>query len=395
MAYKLNDKQIRALLKQGKPGHHNVARGLYFRISNEGTGFWSVKYTIMKRRREMSIGRFPELSLADANLKSLQIAAEVRQGIDPLEERERESNGSFQIIDNLAEDWLKDCHKRLKHPKIPQRVYRKEIAPIIGKMALVSVKPLDVRRILNLIVDSNRPTIANDTLGYLKQMFRHGIKLGLLESNPAEAFSYTDAGGVEKSRSRALSFDEIKTTFKILRDNTDQFVPQNYLALCLLLSLGIRKEELVAAKWKEFDLDKQTWHLTKERTKTGAEITIPLSSNCVMWLNTLKVLAFGSEFVFPNRRASKRSAHMSHDTLNAAVNKQFNLGNLSVEHFTIHDLRRTCRSLLAEIGTPSHIAERCVNHKIKGVEGIYDRYDYFDERKKALKKLSTRLEIFI
>ena len=95
------------------------------------------------------------------------------------------------------------------------------------------------------------------------------------------------------------------------------------------------------------------------------------------------------------RRASIRNGHMSHDTLNAALNKQFSLGNLSVEHFTIHDLRRTCRSLLAKIGTPSHIAERCVNHKIKGVEGIYDRYDYFEERKKAMFRLSEQLEQLI
>jgi len=50
----------------------------------------------------------------------------------------------------------------------------------------------------------------------------------------------------------------------------------------------------------------------------------------------------------------------------------------------VHDLRRTCRSLLASAGVPGHVAERCLNHKLKGVEGIYDRYDYFDERKEAL-----------
>jgi len=58
-----------------------------------------------------------------------------------------------------------------------------------------------------------------------------------------------------------------------------------------------------------------------------------------------------------------------------------------IEYFTVHDLRRTCRSLLASTGVPSHIAERCLNHKLKGVEGIYDRHDYLDERREALDKL--------
>lgn len=58
-----------------------------------------------------------------------------------------------------------------------------------------------------------------------------------------------------------------------------------------------------------------------------------------------------------------------------------------IAEFTVHDLRRTCRSLLAAAGVPGHVAERCLNHKLKGVEGIYDRYDYFDERRKALIKV--------
>ncbi len=60
-----------------------------------------------------------------------------------------------------------------------------------------------------------------------------------------------------------------------------------------------------------------------------------------------------------------------------------------IEHFAVHDLRRTCRSLLASLRVPSHIAERCLNHKLKGVEGIYDRYDYLDERKEALEKVTN------
>nr|WP_290525682.1 hypothetical protein [Alcanivorax sp.] len=63
-----------------------------------------------------------------------------------------------------------------------------------------------------------------------------------------------------------------------------------------------------------------------------------------------------------------------------------------LEHFTIHDLRRTFRSLAAAEGVPSHVAERCLNHKLKGVEGIYDRYDYFDERKQAHQQVADSIE---
>ena len=83
---------------------------------------------------------------------------------------------------------------------------------------------------------------------------------------------------------------------------------------------------------------------------------------------------------------------MSPDTLNAALKKLFNQNIMPVEHFTVHDMRRTCRSLLASLKVPDHIAERCMNHKLKGVAGTYNRYDYLDERREALDQLSRELE---
>jgi integrase len=64
-------------------------------------------------------------------------------------------------------------------------------------------------------------------------------------------------------------------------------------------------------------------------------------------------------------------------------------------HFTVHDLRRTCRTLLAKQGILGHVAERCLNHKLKGVEGIYNQHDYFEERKEALNTLSKSLQTII
>lgn len=96
---------------------------------------------------------------------------------------------------------------------------------------------------------------------------------------------------------------------------------------------------------------------------------------------------------------------MGKDTLNRAIAKLFGaepgkkklppnvLGN--IEYFAIHDLRRTSRSLLASLSIPPHVAERCLNHKLKGVEGIYDRYDYFDERKETLQRVAEKISFII
>lgn len=386
----MNDKEVKSLIKQGEHGRYAAGNGLYLRVANHNIGYWIVRYTIHKKRREVTIGKYPELSLAAASLKTAHIKLDVKNNVDPIAEKNRGDNEFLETVDQLAEDWLKECDKRLKHPNIPRRVYQKDISPVIGELTIEQVNPRDIRAIITRIADSNRPTIANDALMYCKQLFRHGIKLDLRDSNPADAFNVNDAGGVEKSRSRALSLEELEKVFICLRVNSDQFMRENYLAVALLLTLAVRKGELIAAKWDEFDLAASLWNVPEERSKTGKGITIPLPDAVITWLNELKVRAYDSEFVFPNRRASKRG-HISPDTINAAIQKLFRENKLPVEHFTVHDLRRTCRSLLASLKVSGHVAERCLNHKLKGVEGIYDRYDYFDERKEALGMVSKLL----
>jgi len=391
MAMQITAAKIKSLSKSGKPGRHAAGAGLYFRISSVGTSSWIVRYTVFGKRREMTLGNYPTMSLADAYARAAQIKEDCKNDVDPLAERHRAEIGTFNTVDDLAKDWLEDCARRLKHPKIPERVYHKEVKPLIGSLSLNQVTPRDIRAVLNKIAKSDRPSIANDALMYCKQLFRHGIKLDLLTHNPAEPFSVNDAGGLEKSRSRALSLDELKSVFTTFRENSVQFTRENYLATALLLCLGVRKGELIAAKWDEFDFENKFWKIPEARSKTEAAITIPLADPVVKWLEELKVRSFGSEYVFPNRRTTKSAQHISHDTLNAAIQKLFKEDKLSVDHFTVHDLRRTFRSLLASEGIPGHIAERCLNHKLKGVEGIYDRYDYLDERREALRKISAKL----
>jgi len=392
MAVKLNDKQIKSLLRKKESGYHAAGNGLYFRVSKEGTGFWIVRYTVNKKRREISIGRYPDLTLANATVDAAKIKIEVRQGIDPQAEKKRPDSVKIKTVDELAADWIKDCEKRLKHPNIPRRVYEKNLSPVFGELGLDRISPVDIRAAIEKIASSNRPTISNDALMYCKQIFRHGIRLNLIATNPAEAFTVQHAGGVEQSRNRYLTMKELTKVFTIFQKYNDQFTRENYLAVALLLVLGVRKGELVAATWDEFNIDKALWDIPEERSKTGVAISIPLPPVAIEWLQELYIRACGSEYVFPKRRKSKRQGHMSHDTINAAIQKLFREDKFkTVDHFTVHDLRRTCRSLMSEVGVSGHVAERCLNHKLKGVEGIYDRYDYLDERREALQKIADQL----
>jgi integrase len=212
------------------------------------------------------------------------------------------------------------------------------------------------------------------------------------------------AGGSEIARDRTLSLDELKVVFKIMSEHQAHFVRENYLAVVLLVLLGVRKGELTAAPWKEIDLDKGVWYLPSQRAKNEHAIDIPLPTQAVTILKELKVRAGNSEYVFPSRRASKRRGYISDDTLNHALTNLFGrktgklesstgniLGEASIEYFVIHDLRRTTRTLMSKNKVRTEVAEKCINHVKKGVEGVYNRDAYFDERVDAHQQLANQI----
>lgn len=395
----MNDLQIKAKIREGKPGKYRVDNCLYLRITPEKSAFWVLRYMASSKRREMTLGRYgkkPEgLSLFDARHEASSQRAKIRNGSDPIAEKNRPSNHEFITVDDVAQSWLEQCESRHKHPEVPRRIYNNNIRPQLGGMSITNVNSRDIFFLVKAINESGRPTIANDVLSYCKQILTHAIKLDLIQNNPASPFTVKDAGGIEEPRKRNLTLREIEIVFQCFRENHHQFARENYLASVMLLCLGVRKSELIELRWSELDYKSAVWNLPPERTKNKCGIAIPLDNYVISILEELKVRSLGSSFVFPKRRRSKRYEHMSPDTLNAAINKLFADNKLSVPHFTVHDFRRTFRTLLSTLGTPPHIAEKCMNHVKKSVEATYDQYAYFDERKEAHSKLINLLTPYL
>ncbi|CAI8206406.1 MAG: Prophage integrase IntS [Flavobacteriaceae bacterium] len=399
-AGKLTVKTIQSKVSKNDVGKHADGGGLYLVVPKSGSPYWMLRYTYNKKRKEMTLGKLNDLSLQDARYEASTKMKQARDGKDPLLEKKRAEQESIVTVNDLFEDWFVSVSQRIKNSQIPERVYKKDIAPVLGEIKLDQLSARDIRTVLSNISKSGRATIANDALGYCKQLFNHAVKLDLLQYNPALAFSQKDAGGIEQARERALTEEELGVFLQTAKKHIKQFGQDNYLAVLLLVCLGVRKSELCEAKWDEFDLDAAVWNLPAARSKTNVGIDIPLAPQVISWLKELEVRACGSEYVFPNRRSSK-SPHMGSDTLNRAISKMFgreirqsmHSKNLmgDMEYFTVHDLRRTCRTLLAKLGTSSHVAERCLNHKLKGVEAVYNQHDYLEERREALCLLSENV----
>jgi len=389
---KLSDVQIKAWMKAGERFEGRAdGGGLVLRYrGGDAVPSWRFRYSIGGQPRVMHLGTYGELSLADARRTVKELRARVLLGHDVAGEKsERVKTAKAKIeaarqaktVADLADEYFeRNILGRWKHPNIVRSRIEKDIKPAIGALALEDVKPRHVDDMLKAVVKRGAPTTANDVLRWVRRMFDYAIKRHMIEINPALAFDLSDAGGKEFARERALSREELETFFQAMRD-AKGFSIENALAVRLLLALAVRKMELIGARWEEFDLDGGEWHLPGERTKTGAPVDIPLAPVVVGWLRELQRLADGSEWVFPARKMQTRMVpHICESTIGVALGKVKH----GLSHFTAHDFRRTARTHLAALGVAPHVAERCLNHKLKGVEGIYNRHDYFEERKAAL-----------
>jgi integrase len=188
-----------------------------------------------------------------------------------------------------------------------------------------------------------------------------------------------------------LTDDELRV---ILADPQDafRFTRTAHAAMILLLT-GQRRGELAAARWKEIDLRARTWTIPPENSKTGRGHLVPLSAAALEHFAALRRLADGARYVMPD---AEGKGPIEAKLLTRSIARCLpRLKKLGVKPFTLHDLRRTCRTGLARLGVRPDIAERVLNHAVGGVAGVYDVHSYQDEKRDALDRWAAHLAALV
>lgn len=369
--------------------------GLYVRYRlTDSAPRWVFRYQFQGKPRTMHLGTFNTMGLAEARRSAQALHNQVAQGIDvAVEKRAHEDRRTashalarleMTVSDLIDEFMARQITGQLKHAEVIQRRLDRNINASLGHIPVTDVRPLDVDHMLLAIRARGAPTIAHDALRWSKRIFAYALKREYVTSNPAAAFDVSDVGGRRRARDRWLTTRELVQLFRTMASATGW--PREYqLAINLLLMLGTRKGELLGASKGEFDLERGIWCLPAERTKTVASITVPLPRQAVTLLRDLHQLSGDSPWLFPARkRLVGRISHIHAGTINAAVARCLRPSLGGVRPFSLHDLRRTTRTHLEALGTAPTVAERCLNHRVRGISGIYNRHDYFEERKEAL-----------
>lgn len=383
--------------------------GLELYITKGGAKTFSVRYTLPDgTRRRMNLGRWPAVSLASARELALGVMARVARGEDPaFEQKEvkaRSRTREIRTLADLCDALLSSCTERgVRDSTIAYWTWlnAKHLRPRLGGLRLEDVTSGRARTALRDIGAEAGPTTANRVHGLLRRALNFGVEEEHLQTNPILRLKPLFN---EASRARVLLDVELKSiwataqeTLTPARDGVstrDELGVSRAMALALLLCATTlqRGGEVIGLRADELDLETRTWILPAERTKANREHVVPLSSLAVELLEEVQQLASlrlgrspeGRDPLFPSPRdASKAVERLSLTRAMARLSRA-----AGVQNATPHDLRRTGATILASerIGALSEVVARVLNHAPPGlgVTGIYNRYAYVAEKRRAL-----------
>lgn len=330
-----------------------------------------------------TLGKFGTLSLKDAREQAASLVTEIHSGTD-IERTKAEANRA-RILEPTVQDFsevflVKYCYaKQLRSVKEIERIIRKEILPSIGKLKISDVKRGDIINLLDSIDSRGALILCNRTLSVLSKMFNFAIERDVIPFSPVHGVRKR---GVEQKRERVLNDEQITLLWNSLKNNTSSAL------LKFLLLTGQRTGEARQMEWSE--LADNVWTIPASKTKNKSTHVVPLSTGAMEIVNMTRATAKG-RYVFPGKKKVLSAGDACLDQNMAAHHLQRTIKNFNWERTTVHDLRRTMRSKLSELGVLPMVAEKILNHKIPGILPVYDHHDYFKEKMEALQKWSDHL----
>lgn len=396
---KLTDVRIRSWIRARQPVAIADGGGLTFTLSAKRTAAWVLRYRFGGKPRELTIGRYPDITLAKARELATEARAKIQQGVDVAREKQKASieRAAAKSFSQLATDYMEKRFPDLAANTIKQRRHHIEdiIIPKLGGLAARDVTTSDVVALI-ATVGQRSQSVAELVFTAMSEIFKHAVARHAVTANPCAGISVSAICGkpVPKRERLMLTDEELRAILPALPAIGDQ----NALAVKILLATCTRIGELARAEWAHIDFNRAEWFIPDANSKTGKNFTVPLTPAVVGWLQELQTFSFGSPFVLPARQSRRRKnygreIHFEQRTLNSMLHKlcdkleqahEENKIAIKVRRFTPHDLRSTARSHLASLGVNVIVAERCLNHSLGGLIAVYDQHDYMTERRVAL-----------
>lgn len=385
----LTDTQIRKIKPDASVLRLSDGDGLYLLVQPSGGKWWRFDYIHQGRRKTLSFGTYPEVSLVAARARRAAAREQVAAGTDPSRQRQEAREAAVQAMTfaEVADEWL----ERQQHVLAPVTfekatwMLKSLVNPWLGKRPIAEIEPPELLSVLRRIESRGKHETAHRTKQRCGQVFRYAIATGRAQRDPSA--DLRDALTPVRSTHRAAVThpEQVGELLNAIDGYHGSFVVRSALQLAPLVF--VRPGELRKAEWSEIDLAAAEWRIPAERMKMREAHIVPLSTQAVAILQELKPLTGHSRYVFPSIRTITRP--MSDGTINAALRR---LGYDSDQHVG-DGFRAMASTLLNEMGWAPDVIERQLAHAPRNkVRAAYNRAQHLSERRKMMQAWADFLD---
>jgi integrase len=372
--------------------------GLHLRILPDGRRSWRWDYTFHGRRKQLSFGKYPRVTLKQARAKQAAALTLLEGGTDPSAARKREKlAATTDTFTAVAEEWLEREAATIGPtgaPLSPRTIAKKRaqldryLLPALGPLTISKILPADVWPVLKAIEQLSKRETAHRVRQLASEIFRFAVTTSRATSDPAAVLG--DALKPVQTRNHPSLIDPVAVGGLLTAIEYADGSPFIVGALRLAPLVFLRSSELRKAAWTEIDLDRAMWRIPAARMKPAKDRIdhlVPLSRQAVSILRDLKAIAGTKPLVFPGLKSPDRA--ISDATLPTVLRR---LG-YSQEQQSIHGFRTLASTHLREIGFENDLVELQLSHKIANpVRAAYDKAARVPERVRMMQAWADHLD---
>jgi integrase len=385
----LNDTRIRKTTAGSTVRRLSDGDGLYLLVQPNGGKWWRFDYMHQGRRKTLSFGTYPEVSLVAARARRAEAREKVAAGIDPSRERQEAREAAVQAMTfgEVADEWLERQRHVLALATFEKAtwVLKTLVGPWLGKRPIAEIEPPELLSVLRRIESRGKHETAHRTKQRCGQVFRYAIATGRAQRDPSADLRDALTPVRSKHRAAVTHPEQVGELLNAIDGFNGTFVVKSALQLAPLVF--VRPGELRKAEWSEVDLEAAEWRIPAERMKMREAHIVPLSTQAIAILQELRRLTEHSRYVFPSIRTITRP--MSDGTINAALRR---LGYDSDQHVG-HGFRAMASTLLNEMGWQPDVIERQLAHAPRNkVRAAYNRAQHLAARRKMMQEWADGLD---
>lgn len=351
--------------------------GLYLQINPTGSKIWRLRYINPQTKKETmcTIGTFPEVKCAAARLAAEEAKAQVRQGIDPNTQKQRDRlRGNGKTFQEVAIEWHENQLGRWKKSNAEQvrRSLELDVFPHIGNQPIDDLEAPDIMAVLRRVEGRGTLPQAEKVRQRINAVFRFAVIAGYIKGNPLPENMRGALKAYKKQHFNALTVEELH---EFLRDLSAYRSEVLRRAVQFTLLTFARTGSVRMAEWQEIDWENALWRIPAEHMKMEQPHIIPLSTQALKLLEELRPFTGDSSLIFYTTRRDKR---ISENSLLQVIRR---IG--WSDRTTVHGFRAIASSTLKENGFRHEVVEKQLAHT--GRDKIAGAYDYMarylEERK--------------